>query len=292
MRVAIQGELGSFSHEAARSMLPGATIVPCTTAGDVFRALLLSQADVAVVPIENSLVGPVVEFYDLLFEHDVWITQEKLVRIRHNLIARPGSSLGQITHVLSHPVALSQCRKFLDAHPQIEAVAHYDTAGSVRTILQADDPSHAAIASAQAAEQYGGEVLLAGIEDNLENYTRFLLLQRKGAVGTLQTGKTPLQGPPLTGPRNQPAERPNKMSLLFFLENRPGALVQALGVFSDLQLNLTKIVSRPVHGRPWEYMFYVDVQLPGPEAADLAVQQLQRVCPVVKELGRYRAAIE
>lgn len=268
-------------------MLPGATMVPCTTAADVFRALLLSQADVAVVPIENSLVGPVVEFYDLLFEHDVWITQEKLVRIRHNLIARPGSSLGQITHVLSHPVALCQCRKFLDAHPQIEAVAHYDTAGSVRTILQAGDPSHAAIASAQAAEQYGGKVLLAGIEDNLENYTRFLLLQRKGAVGTLQT-----QGPPPTAPRNQPADRANKMSLLFFLENRPGALVRALGVFSDLQLNLTKIVSRPVHGRPWEYMFYVDVQLPGPEAADLAVLQIQQVCPVVKELGRYRAAIE
>ncbi|HEX4020100.1 MAG TPA: prephenate dehydratase [Acidobacteriaceae bacterium] len=273
MRVAIQGELGSFSHEAAKSMLAGAMIVPCTTAADVFRAVLVAHADVAVIPIENSLAGSVVEFYDLLFEHDVCIVQEKLLRIRHNLIVQPGTSLQKITHVLSHPVALAQCRRFLENHPQIEPVAHYDTAGSVQTILQSSTASQAAIASTQAAEQYGGQILLAGIEDSPENFTRFLLLQRR------QGGKAAEPVP----------EPPNKMSLVFFLENRPGALVQALDVFSSLHLNLTKIESRPVRGRPWEYMFCADVQLPHPETADIALSHLQRLCPVVKELGRYHS---
>ena len=283
MRVAIQGELGSFSHEAAQSMLAGAMIVPCITAADVFRAVLVGHAEVAVIPIENSLAGSIVEFYDLLFEHDIFIVQEKMQRIRHNLIALPGASLQQITHVLSHPIALVQCRKFLEGHPRMEPVAHYDTAGSVQSILHGGNPSQAAIASAQAAEQYGGQILLAGIEDSPENYTRFLLLQRRGDVR-----KTELLNPPSD---EQPMLPPNKMCLVFFLENRPGALVQALGVFSALNLNLTKIESRPVRGKPWEYMFCADVQLPSPEAADIALSHLQRLCPVVKELGRYYAAV-
>ena len=281
MRVAIQGELGSFSHEAAQSMLPGTTMVPCITAADVFRAVLVGHADVAVIPIENSLAGSVVEFYDLLFEQDLFIVQEKLQRIRHNLIVLPGTLLHQVTHVLSHPIALAQCRKFLESHPQMEAVAHYDTAGSVQTILQGGCGSQAAIASSQAVEQYGGQILLAGIEDSPENYTRFLLLRRRGDALIPEFPDATLQAAP-----NPSA---NKMCLVFFLENRPGALVQALGVFSALHLNLTKIESRPVRGRPWEYMFCADVQLPNPEAADIALSHLQRLCPVVKELGRYHA---
>lgn len=282
MRVAIQGELGSFSHEASQAILPGAMIVPCATAADVFRAVLVGHADVAVIPIENSLAGSVVEFYDLLFEHDLFIVQEKMQRIRHNLIACPGATLSRITHVLSHPIALAQCRKFLEGHPQIEAMAHYDTAGSVQTILQAGNPSQAAIASTQAAEQYGGEILLAGIEDSTENYTRFLLLKRRGDIRSPEFASETL---------SEVAKLPaNKMCLVFFLENRPGALVQALGVFASLHLNLTKIESRPVRGRAWEYMFCADVQLPSPETGDIALSHLQRLCPVVKELGRYHAA--
>ncbi|HUZ05117.1 MAG TPA: prephenate dehydratase domain-containing protein, partial [Acidobacteriaceae bacterium] len=259
-------------HEAALAMLPDATIVPCTTAADVFQAVLTAHADVAVIPIENSLAGSVVDFYDLLFEHDLCIVQEKLQRIRHNLIARPGVLLPQITQVLSHPIALAQCRKFFEAHPQMERVAHYDTAGSVKTIMQTDSTVQAAIASRQAAKQYGGQILQADIEDSAENFTRFLLLY-------------PRHGPHAPAP---PKEVPNKMCLVFFLENRPGALVQVLEVFSALHLNLTKIESRPVRGHPWEYMFCADVQLPNPEAADIALSHLQPVCTVVKELGRYR----
>jgi prephenate dehydratase len=257
-------------------------MVPCATAADVFHVLFQGQADVALVPIENSLVGPVVEFYDLLFEYDARIVQEALLRIRHNLIALPGATLEQIASVLSHPVALGQCRRFFQAHPSMKPVAHYDTAGSVRTIAQAGGPSQAAIASRQAAEQYGGVVLLADIEDDPENYTRFLLIQRKTDATALVRPQAPAsEGPPRAS---------NKMSLLFFLENRPGALVRALETFAGLDLNLTKIESRPVRGRPWEYMFYADVQLPSMEAGDAALQRLQQECPMVKELGRYRAA--
>ncbi len=273
-RIAIQGELGSFSHEATLAILPNATLIPCVTAADVFSTLQAANptlADAAVVPIENSLAGSVVEFYDLLSHSDIVIVAEKLLRIRHNLIARPGIQLAQLTRVLSHPIALAQCRKLFVTYPHLQATPHYDTAGAVQTILQPDcDPSFAAIASRQAAAQYGGEIVFSGIEDNPENFTRFLLLQR------------------MQDARIDPAH--NKMSLVFFLENRSGALVEALRIFSVLMLNLTKIESRPVPGRPWEYMFCIDVQLPTPEAADIALAQLRLVCPHVKELGRYRAA--
>ena len=274
-RIAIQGELGSFSHEATLAMVPDATLVPCATAADVFRTLQSTDptlVDAAVVPIENSLAGSVVEFYDLLSQSEIVITAEKQQRIRHNLIARPGSKLPQLTRVLSHPIALAQCRKLFAAHPHLQATPHYDTAGAVRDILKPGaDIQYAAIASRQAAEQYGGEILADNIEDNPENFTRFLLLQRQQDAA--------------------PIADPNKMSLVFFLENRPGALVEALRIFSTLSLNLTKIESRPVPGRPWEYMFCVDVQLPTPESADMALDKLRRVCPLVKELGRYRAAV-
>jgi len=270
MQVAIQGEPGSFSHEAAGKVFPEATILPCTVSPDVFRALSDKQVDAAVIPIENSLAGSVVEHYDLLLNHDVAIESESLLRIRHNLIAVPGSSLERVRRVYSHPVALAQCRRFFDEHSEIEAVPFYDTAGSVKQLMELRDRSAAAIASARAAEYYGGEILAAGIEDNAENYTRFFVIRRGGDV--------------------LPKPDADKVSLAFTVENRPGTLVAALEVFASQGTNLTKIESRPVQGKPWQYVFYVDYQLSTQARADRALELLRQHCSMVKELGRYRAA--
>ncbi|HEU4983428.1 MAG TPA: prephenate dehydratase [Acidobacteriaceae bacterium] len=270
MRIAIQGEPGSFSHEAALGVAPGATILPCAVSADVFAAVDEGRADCAVIPIENSLAGSVAEHYDLLLTQDVAIESESLLRIRHNLIAMPGTKLEQIERVSSHPVALAQCRGFLEAHPQMQVVPFYDTAGSVKRLMEQSDAKAAGIASAQAARHYGGEILAAGIEDNPQNYTRFFLIRRRELV------------------RVDP--NPDKVSLAFKVENRPGTLVAALEVFAGLGTNLTRIESRPVPGRPWEYVFYADYQLSSPEIADEAIKLLSAHCSIVKELGRYRAA--
>lgn len=270
MQVAIQGEPGSFSHEAASNLFPQATILPCSLSADVFRALSSGEVDSAVIPIENSLAGSVVEHYDLLLSHDVAIESETLLRIRHNLIAIPGTSLEQIEHVHSHPVALAQCRRFFVEHPKAEAAPFYDTAGSVKHIMELGNPSYAAIASSRAAAYYRGEILAADIEDNPENYTRFFHIRRRQDV-----------------PLNLEAD---KVSLAFTVENRPGTLVSALEVFAGQGTNLTKIESRPVQGKPWQYVFYVDYQLSTQSRADVALELLRHHCSMVKELGRYRAA--
>jgi prephenate dehydratase len=270
MQVAIQGEPGSFSHEAAGKLFPEATILPCALSFDVFRALAQKEVDAAVIPIENSLAGSVVEHYDLLLEHDVAIESESLLRIRHNLIAVPGSCLDRIQRVYSHPVALAQCRKFFEQHASIEAIPFYDTAGSVKQLMELRDRSAAAIASARAAEYYGGDVLSGGIEDNPENYTRFFVIRKSKDVAA------------------NPAA--DKVSLAFTLENRPGTLVAALEIFAAQGTNLTKIESRPVQGKPWQYVFYVDYQLSTQIRADIALELLRHHCSMVKELGRYQAA--
>jgi prephenate dehydratase len=269
MKVAIQGELGSFSHEAALMLVRDAVAAPCTTAADVLRALDGSQVDAAVIPVENSLAGSVIDFYDLFFEHEFAIERELQMRIRHNLIAAPGTKLDTLRQVLSHPVALAQCKEFFAAHPHLKATGFYDTAGSVQHIMKEKNPELAAIASKQAAAQYGAEILQAGIEDRAESYTRFWLIRRRGCV--------------------PPEPSPSKLSLVFSLENQPGALLQALGAFAARQLNLTKIESRPMAGRPWEYMFYADVTLAGNTEADAVLEDLGKICPIVKELGRYSA---
>ncbi|MFZ0663699.1 MAG: prephenate dehydratase [Acidobacteriaceae bacterium] len=270
MRIAIQGEPGSFSHEAALGVAPEATICPCAVSAEVFAAVEHGRVDAAVIPIENSLAGSVAEHYDLLLAEDVAIESESLLRIRHNLIALPGTPMEQIERVYSHPVALAQCRSFLAAHPGMEALPFYDTAGSVKHLTEQRDAKAAGIASAQAARHYGGEILAAEIEDNPENYTRFFLIRKRSLV------------------RVDP--HPDKVSLAFTVENRPGTLVAALEVFASQGTNLTRIESRPVQGRPWQYVFYADYQLSSPETADAALRLLASHCSMVKELGRYRAA--
>jgi prephenate dehydratase len=269
MQIAIQGEPGSFSHEAVLRFVPEATILHCSYSSEVFRRLMDGDADAAAIPIENSLAGSVLEHYDLLLENDVAVEAETLLGIHHNLIVVPGATLERLTRVYSHPIALAQCRQFFEKHPHIEAVPFYDTAGSVKQMMEVRDRGSAAIASARAAAHYGGEILLSSIEDNAENYTRFFLIRKKQDVQ-----------------RNPDAD---KVSLAFQVENRPGTLVGALQAFATQGINLTKIESRPVPGRPWQYVFYTDYQLASAESADAALRLLGEHCSMVKELGRYRA---
>ncbi len=270
MKIAIQGEPGSFSHEAAMKLVPDGEIVPCSLSAEVFAALSGGAVDVAVIPIENSLAGSVLEHFDLLLTHDVRVEQETMVRIRHNLIALPGVEIAEIERVSSHPVALAQCRRFLAAHHAMKSLAAYDTAGSVKQLVESGDRHAAGIASAAAARFYGAEILEAGIEDNPENYTRFFLVRRAAEA--------------VTDPEA------NKISLAFSVENRPGSLVAALVGLAEIGANMTKIESRPVHGKPWEYMFYVDCQMKAAEEGSRAIEALLPHCDMVKELGRYRDA--
>ena len=270
MKIAIQGEPGSFSHEAAMKLVADAVIVPFSLSADAFAALVNGAVEAAVIPIENSLAGSVSEHFDLLLTHNVQVQRETLLRIRHNLIAISGTSIGEIDRVFSHPVALAQCRRFLSEHSRMEAYAFYDTAGSVKQLVELRDRHAGAIASEAAAHYYGGQILRAGIEDNPENFTRFFLVRRTQDA--------------VLDPES------NKMSLAFSVENRPGSLVAALTALSSIGTNLTKIESRPVHGKPWEYIFYVDCQVQSAEEGSRALQALAPHCAMVKELGFYREA--
>jgi prephenate dehydratase len=271
-RIAIQGELGSNSHMAALAMLGAVKVVPCNVSAEVMEAVVAGRVDAAVLPIENSLHGSVAEHYDLLLESAVKIVGESLLRIRHNLIAAPGVKLEDVRHVLSHPVALSQCRKFLNGFTQADAVPFYDTAGSVKHVMANDLQDTAGVAPELAAKQYGAQVLVEGIEDHAQNFTRFHLLVRSEIAAESVFADA------------------NKLSVAFAVEHRPGTLVAALEGLKDAGVDLTKIESRPVPGRPWEYVFYVDLKFVGEAMAATALAALCKECGMVKELGRYRAA--
>lgn len=268
MKVAIQGELGSFSHEAARRLLPASTVVPCAASAEVFSRVRSGQVSAAVIPIENSLAGPVTEHFDLLLDSDVFIQREFRLRIVHNLIAAPGVQLRDVRRVLSHPVALEQCRDFFRKHRRLEPMPFYDTAGAVKHVVGNQLQHAAAIAGRQAAAEHGGRMLARGIEDNKQNFTRFFLISRK---------KRMLPGA-------------NKTSLAFSVKNEPGALFKALSVFALRNIDLSKIESRPVRGRPWEYVFYVDILRGQDQAAANALRHLGEIAEFVKVLGVYPKA--
>ncbi len=274
-KIAIQGELGAFSHEAALRMQPECRLVPCARSLEVFdrldgRALDGPSVDLAIIPIENSLAGSVLEHFDLLLARDVFVQREFRLRIVHNLIAVPGVKLGEIRRVYSHPVALDQCREFFRLHPKIEPVSFYDTAGSVKHIVAENLRDTAAIASRGAAGVYGGKILKAGLEDNKQNFTRFFQVCRVK--------------------QRQILPGANKTSIAFSVRNIPGALFKALSVFALRDISLAKIESRPVKGHPWEYVFYVDL-LCGPTAeAENALRHLAEITDFAKVLGVYPAA--
>jgi prephenate dehydratase len=269
-RVAFQGERGAFSEEAAVKLLgKEISLVPQPTFEATFAAVGDGLADYVLAPIENSLAGSVHRAFDLLVESGLSIIGEVVIPISLNLIGLPGTSLERVIAVESHPVALAQCERFFSAHPRLKRIAAEDTAGSVREIMQVGDPARAAIASRRAAEIYGGAILREHLEDDSENYTRFLLLS------------------------NSPSSSPktDKLSLVFQLPHLPGSLHRALEVFARRKINLMKIESRPVHGRPWEYRFYIDVQARSsdPDVAE-AIAELRSHAVDLKILGSYLSA--
>ncbi len=240
---AFQGEKGAFSQEAVRRLLgEGAAVLPRQRFDEVFQSLAGRAASAAVIPIENTLAGSVHENYDHLLQFDFRIVAETNVRIVHNLIAPPGVPLSKISRVFSHPVALNQCLDFFAKNPQIEKVPFYDTAGSVKMIMEERLTDAAGIASALAAEMYGGKILKKSIEDDRQNFTRFFLLRRSGWKSKSESA----------------APKGWKTSLVFTTRNIPGSLFRALSAFALRDVNLAKIESRPLRGKPWEYLFYLD----------------------------------
>jgi prephenate dehydratase len=276
MKIAIQGELGSFSHEAARTMLPSAKIVPCARSLEVFDRVQQGTVDGAVIPIENSLAGSVAEHFDLLLSREVHIVREFRLRIVHNLIALPETKLGDVRRVFSHPVALDQCRDLFAKNRRFEAVPFYDTAGSVKHVIAENLTDAAGIASQGAAEVYGGKILKFGIEDDKKNFTRFFHIYR----GLIHRGKA------------RAARGGDKTSLAFSLKNIPGALFKALSVFALRDISLSKIESRPMRGRPWEYVFFVDLLRGDDEDSRNALRHLGEISDLVKVLGIYPEAPE
>jgi prephenate dehydratase len=272
-RVAFQGEPGAFSEAAAIQLLGNAiTTVPRATFDAAFRAIDEGAADALLAPVENSLAGSVVRVFDLLMESRLAIVGETILPIEMQLIAAPGTSLNDIRSVASHPMALAQCERFFAAHPQWKRVPAEDTAGSVREALSRGDKSCAAIAGRRAAEHYKGVILAESIQDNAENFTRFVLLvPEKEAHAWLS-----------------PAAR--KVSLAMRLAHRPGALLASLEPFAKHGVNLLKIESRPIHGRPWEYQFFIDVEASDVALLDQALAEVRSATSELRVLGRYIAA--
>jgi prephenate dehydratase len=271
-----QGEPGAFSEVAVRQLLgDDVDIFPCQRFTDVFDSLESGKVQAAVIPIENSLHGSVHENYDTLLHHDLPIVGETYVRIVHNLIAPPGVSFRQIRRVYSHPVALNQCLRFFEKHPQFEKEPFYDTAGSVKMLMEQNLTDSAGIASAAAAERYGGVILRKSIEDDRQNFTRFFLLKKK------------------TSPADRSSKDPAvkwKTSLVFSTRNIPGALFRSLGAFALRDLNLIKIESRPLRGKPWEYLFYLDFlgHVDDPVSRN-AIGHLKELADLLRILGCYPA---
>jgi prephenate dehydratase len=287
MKVAIQGELGAFSHEAAERMLPRCTIVPCARSVEVFDRLESGSVSAAVIPIENTLAGTVAEHADLILTREVFIQAEYLLRIVHNVIAAPGVRLGALRRVLSHPVALDQCRDFFRRHPKIEAVPFYDTAGSVKHVIAEKLNDSAGIAGKQAAREYSGSILQSGVEDDKSNFTRFFLIRKLGKSSAARASGKKKVG---AGYHRLIPRGANKTSIVFKVKNVPGALFKSLSVFALRDISLSKIESRPMRGRPWEYVFYVDFLRGDDEPARNALHHLGEVAEFVKVLGVYPAA--
>ncbi len=274
VRVAFQGEAGAFSEAAILRYFEHVEPEPvaCPRFHDLFQSVLDGKTDYGMVPIENSLAGSVHENYDLLLQFpDVKIVGEEKIRVVHNLIVIPGAKIEELRRVYSHPQGLAQCAIFLDKYPQLERVPFYDTAGSVAHIAKEGKRDQAAIASQEAARVYGMEILKEGIETNPRNYTRFVVIAR-------------LEHPDVPDP--------NLGSLVFSTADKPGALFTCLRILAERSINLKKLESRPILGKPWQYMFYLDLELPKePEAFREAVDLLRNESEDLRVLGLYRASV-
>ncbi|MBI3195449.1 MAG: prephenate dehydratase [Ignavibacteriae bacterium] len=265
--VAFQGEHGAFSEHAALNYFKkNMSTVPFRSFDDVFKSVQKKTTSYGIIPIENSLGGSILQNYDLLERYNLKIVGEIKMRVVHSLIVHKGASLKDIRFIYSHPQALAQCELFLKKLKHVEAVAVYDTAGAAKFIKEENKRDAAAIANAEAAELYGLIVLKRGIESNHHNYTRFLILSQKMEVATTRA----------------------KTSIVFSTKDIPGALFKALSVFALRDINLHKIESRPIMGKPWEYLFYIDFEgSPNDTHCSNALRHLSEITHHLKILGCY-----
>ncbi|MDE3000588.1 MAG: prephenate dehydratase [Gemmatimonadota bacterium] len=265
--VAFQGEMGAFSEMAARSYFcENVRVVPQSDFAGLFDAVAGGACTHGMVPIENSVMGSIHENYDLLLRQDLYITGEIKLRIVHNLIVNPGVRMEDVRQIYSQAPALAQCTEFIRSAAGVEAVVAHDTAGAVKQIKEENARDAAAIASAQAAIDYDLEILREGLENDRRNYTRFLVVASEPA---------------------EPVD-PAKTTVVYSLDHVPGALFKSLGVFAMRNINLLKIESRPLSGRPWEYVFYLDFEghLASEECRQ-AIDHLEKMASFLKILGSY-----
>ena len=265
--IAFQGERYAFSEIAAKQFFgEQITCIPCKTFDNVFESVENGTAEFGIIPLENSLTGSIHRNYDLLLDQNSKVVGEVFLRVEQHLIANPGVSLSDIKTIYSHPQALEQCRKFLTSLPNIEPVASYDTAGSVKMIHDKKIRDAAAIASKLAAQIYEMQIIKEEIEDIPENFTRFHILSKiEKKIGN-----------------------PDKTSIVFSMKNIPGALFKALSVFALRDIDLLKIESRPLRGKPWAYIFYLDFSgHMQEERSQNAIRHLQEMSNFLKVLGSY-----
>jgi prephenate dehydratase len=266
MKIAYQGEPGAFSEAAARRVDHDAQLIPCRSFEEVFGAVNGGPATHGVLPIENSIGGSIHRNYDLLLEHELPIVAEVELPVVHHLLALPGATLAGLKRVYSHPQALAQCERFLRTLSGVDIIATYDTAGSAKMVADAGSTESAAIASARAGEVFGLTALTSSIQDFDDNITRFLVI-----------GRRPL--------KNAVAD---KTTIVFTLPNEPGSLFKALSVFALRGVDLTKLESRPIPGRPWEYLFYADLAAARDELiCARALSHLAEFAPTLRTLGSY-----
>lgn len=276
LTIAFQGEYGAFSELAVRRAFDETSrVLPCKKFSHVFDSVMDGTADYGVVPVENTLGGTINDTFDLLNSHPgITVVGEQQVRIIHNLIALPGTAFEQIKKVYSHPQGLAQCAEFLEKQmPWAEAVPFFDTAGAVAFIKEQNDPTLAAIAGAPAAKCYQMEILREGIETNPRNYTRFYVICREERAATFRSAA--------------PVDR---ASLMFSVGDQPGALFAVLEILSKYGLNMKKLESRPIPGKPWEYSFFVETELGKDNAFEQALEQLCSACASIRVLGTFTAA--
>jgi len=265
MKVAFQGEPGAYSEQAVFNYFGDIETLPCESFDAVFDAVNAQKCDAGLIPIENSLAGSIHQNYDLLLRNQLHIVGEYLLRVRHCLIAMPDAKKEDIKRAISHPQALGQCAAYLRKHG-IKAEQVYDTAGSVKMLKESGARDTAAIASRRAAELYGMQILEEGIEDNAENFTRFLAIRSEAVV----------------------PESESKTSIVFTLKNQPGSLFKAMSVFALRDIDLTKIESRPLQGKPWEYLFYIDfIGAAHEETVKRALDHLGEYAVTLRVLGSY-----
>jgi len=268
MRIAYQGEPGAFSHEAAGNFwknVNNLSFAPQKEFAAVFDTVKSGEADFGILPIENSITGSIHDNMDLFLRYQLVITGEYILRIEHHLLAQKNAELSDIRIILSHPQGLLQCSSFLKTLPGVEARAVYDTAGAAKTVMENTDNTMAAIASRRAAAEYGLTVRCSNIENNHANYTRFLIISKK-----------------------QVCRNPDKSSIVFSTGNNPGSLFKCLAVFSLRDINLLKIESRPIVGKPWQYLFYLDFSGTIEDTAcSNALKHLEEFTEHIKFLGSY-----